>query len=185
MGEFEKLLEKSLEEAREIKKGEVIRCKVIKVDSRNVYVDVGYKLEGIIPREELPEAKEGDELKAVVIRIAKGGSPILSYRAYTEKRCVRFLKSAHEKGSFVSGKVIEKTQDGYVVDIDGVRAFMPMTEAKRRLREGSKVIVKITELRDTKDGLKVRVSQKEYLFEQEKKRKEKLLRQLKVGDTVE
>lgn len=185
MGEFEKLLEKSLEEAREVRKGEVIKCKVIKVDSRNVYVDVGYKLEGIIPREELPDAKEGDEVKAVVVRIARGGSPILSHRAYVEKRCVRLLKSAYEKGSFVSGRVVERMRDGYAVDIDGIKAFMPVNEAGRRLREGSKVVVKITELQDTKDGLKVRVSQKAYLLEQERKRKERLLSQLKVGDTVD
>ncbi|MGC8853080.1 MAG: S1 RNA-binding domain-containing protein, partial [Hydrogenobacter sp.] len=50
MGEFERLLEKSLEEVKEIRRGEIIQCKVVKVDDRNVYVDIGYKVEGIIPR---------------------------------------------------------------------------------------------------------------------------------------
>jgi len=81
MGEFEKLFEEGLE-LKEIKRGEVIKGKVVKVDERNLYVDVGYKVEAIIPREELPEARVGDEVKAVVLRFSKGGSPILSYRRY-------------------------------------------------------------------------------------------------------
>ncbi|MCS7278122.1 MAG: S1 RNA-binding domain-containing protein, partial [Aquificaceae bacterium] len=59
MGEFEKLLQESLE-LREIRRGEVVKGKVVKVDDRNLYVDIGYKVEGILPKEDLPEAKVGD-----------------------------------------------------------------------------------------------------------------------------
>lgn len=65
MGEFEKLFEKSL---KEIRRGEVIKGRVVQIDDRNIYVDIGYKVEGILPKEELPEAKVGDEIKAVVLR---------------------------------------------------------------------------------------------------------------------
>jgi small subunit ribosomal protein S1 len=185
MGEFERLLEKSLEEAKEIRKGEVIPCKVIKVDDRNVYVDIGYKVEGIIPREELPNVKEGDQVKAVVVKIARGGSPILSYKKYIEEKYVHFLRSAHEKGRFLTGKVKEKTQEGYTVDINGINALMPYNEAGRRLKEGSRVVVKIIEFQNTKEGIKLKVSQKAYLIQQEKRKKERLLGKLKVGDVVE
>jgi len=84
MGEFEKLLEESLE-LKEIKRGEVIKGRVVKVDERNLYVDIGYKVEGIIPKEELPDAKVGDELKAVVVRFTKNDYPLLSYKKYRGK----------------------------------------------------------------------------------------------------
>ncbi|QWK20315.1 MAG: S1 RNA-binding domain-containing protein [Hydrogenobacter thermophilus] len=185
MGEFEKLLEKSLEEAREIRRGEIIRCKVIKVDERNIYVDVGYKVEGIIPREEIPDAKEGDEIKAVVTKISRGGSPILSYRKYIEERYIHFLRSAYEKGRFLTGRIKGKTEEGYTVDINGITAFMPLSEAGRKLREGSKVVVKITDFQSTKEGIKLKVSQRAYLAQQEKRKKERLIAKLKVGEVVE
>ncbi|WP_340694567.1 S1 RNA-binding domain-containing protein [Hydrogenobacter thermophilus] len=185
MGEFERLLEKSLEEARDIKRGEVIRCKVIKVDDRNIYVDIGYKVEGIIPREEIPNAKEGDEIKAVVTKISRGGSPILSYRRYMEEKYVHFLRSAYERGRFLTGKVRGKTDEGYIVDINGIPAFMPFSEAGRKIREGSRVVVKVIEFQSTKEGIKLKVSQRAYLVQQEKRKKERLLGKLKVGDVVE
>ncbi|MFN3265128.1 MAG: S1 RNA-binding domain-containing protein, partial [Aquificaceae bacterium] len=184
MGEFEKLFEEGLE-LKEIKRGEVIKGKVVKVDERNLYVDVGYKVEAIIPREELPEARVGDEVKAVVLRFSKGGSPILSYRRYLEEKLTGFLKSCYEKGKFITGTVLERKDDSYVVDISGLRASLPAKEALRNLKEGKKIVAKITELRREEDGLKVVLSQRDYIKAQEEKKKSRLLSKIKVGDLVE
>jgi len=185
MNEFEKLLEESLEELKEIKKGEVRQCKVVKVDERNIYVDIGYKVEGIVPREELSEAKEGDEFKAVVVRVSRIGQPILSYRRYVQDRFIHFLRSAYEKGRFVRGTVKARTEEGYTVDINGIPALMPTSEAGRRLKEGAKVVVKIIEFQNTKEGLRIKVSQREYIQKQEARKKERLIKRIKVGDVVE
>ncbi len=184
MGEFEKLLEESLE-LKELKRGEVIKGKVVKADERNIYVDVGYKVEGIIPREELPDAKVGDEIKAVVLRFSKGGSPILSYRRYLEERLTGFLKACYEKGKFITGTVLEKKDDGYIVDISGLRVFLPLKEALRNLREGKKIVAKIIDLKKEEDGLRVVLSQKDYIKAQEEKKRTRILSKIKVGDVVE
>ncbi len=183
MGEFEKLLEESLE-MKEIKRGEVIKGRVVKVDERNLYVDVGYKVEGIIPKEELPTSKVGDEIKAVVIRFTKGGSPLLSYRRYLEDKLTGFLRSCYEKGKLITGTVVEKKDDGYVVDVSGLKVFLPAKEALRNLREGKKIVAKIIEFRK-EDGLKVILSQRDYIKAQEEKKKARLLSKIKVGDLVE
>ncbi|MFN3870579.1 MAG: S1 RNA-binding domain-containing protein [Aquificaceae bacterium] len=182
MGEFERLFEKSL---KEIKKGEVIKGKVVQVDERNVYVDIGYKVEGIIQREELPEVKVGDEIKAIVVRFGKGGAPILSYRRYLEGRLIGFLKSSYEKGKFITGTVVGKGEEAYIVDISGLRALLPFKETTKNLREGKRVIAKIIELNKGEEGLKVVLSQKDYLKAQEEKKKERVLSRIKVGDIVE
>ncbi len=184
MGEFEKLLEEGLE-LKELKRGEVIKGKVVKIDERNLYVDVGYKVEGIISREELPDARVGDEIKAVVVRFTKGGSPLLSYRRYLEDKLTGFLKACYEKGKFITGTVVEKKDDGYVVDVSGLRVFLPMKEAIRNLREGKKIVAKITEFKREEDGLKVILSQKDYIKAQEEKKRARLLSKIKVGDLVE
>jgi len=182
MGEFEKLFEKSL---KEIRRGEVIKGRVVQVDDRNIYVDIGYKVEGILPKEELPEAKVGDEIKAVVLRFSRGGSPILSYRRYLEERLTGFLKSCYEKGKFVTGTVVGKGEDAYVVDISGLKTLLPFKEASKNLREGKKIVAKIIELKREEGGLKVVLSQKDYIKAQEEKKKARLLARLKVGDIVE
>lgn len=182
MGEFEKLFEKSL---KEIRRGEVIKGRVVQVDDRNIYVDIGYKVEGILPKEELPEAKVGDEIKAVVLRFSRNGSPILSYRRYLEEKLTGFLKSCYEKGKFVTGTVVGKGEDAYVVDISGLKTLLPFKEASKNLREGKKIVAKIIELKREEGGLKVVLSQKDYIKAQEEKKKARLLARLKVGDIVE
>jgi len=182
MGEFEKLFEKSL---KEIRRGEVIKGRVVQIDDRNIYVDIGYKVEGILPKEELPEAKVGDEIKAVVLRFSRGGSPILSYRRYLEERLTGFLKSCYEKGKFVTGTVVGKGEDAYVVDISGLKTLLPFKEASKNLKEGKKIVAKIIELKKEEGGLKVVLSQKDYIRAQEEKKKARLLARLKVGDVVE
>lgn len=182
MGEFERLFEKSL---KEIRKGEVIKGRVVQIDDRNIYVDIGYKVEGILSKEELPEAKVGDEIKAVVVKFSRNGSPILSYRRYLEERLTGFLKSCYEKGRFITGTVVAKGEDAYVVDISGLKTILPFKEAGRNLREGKKIVAKIIELKKEEGGLKVVLSQKDYIKSQEERKKARLLARLKVGDLVE
>ena len=184
MGEFEKLLEESLE-LKEIKRGEVIKGRVVKVDERNLYVDIGYKIEGIIPKEELPDAKVGDELKAVVVRFTKNDYPLLSYKKYVENKLTGFLKACYEKGKFITGTVVERREDGYTVDISGLKAFLPAKEALKNLKEGKKIVAKIVEFKKEDGGLRVILSQKDYIKVQEEKKRARLLSKIKVGDVVE
>ncbi len=182
MSEFEKVFESGL---KEIRRGEVVKGKVVQVDERNLYVDIGYKVEGVIPKEELPEAKVGDEVKAVVLRFSREGYPILSYRRYLEGRLIRFLQNAYEKGKFITGTVVARNERSYVVDISGLKAEMPFEEASKNLAEGKKVVAKIIEFKREQDGLKIVLSQKEYMKFMEERKKARLLARLKVGDVVE
>ncbi|MCS7308076.1 MAG: S1 RNA-binding domain-containing protein [Aquificaceae bacterium] len=184
MDEFEKFLEESLE-MKEIKKGGVVKGRVVKVDDRNLYVDIGYKVEGVLPREELPEANVGDEIKALVLRLNKGGSPILSYRRYLEDKLTSFLRACYDKGKFITGTVVEKREDGYVIDVSGLKTFLPIKDALKNLREGKKIVAKIVEMKKSEEGLKIILSQKEYIRVQEDKKKKRILSKLKVGDVVE
>ncbi len=183
MGEFERLLEEQL---KTFKRNDIVRGRVVKVTENTVYVDVGFKVEALIPREELPpDIKEGDEITALVVRFAKGGQPILSYKRFVEERLYHFLKSAYEKGRFVSGRLKEMGGEHYTVDIRGVSAIMPKGEGRRGLKVGSRVTVKIMEFRKDNEGLHVVVSEKPFLKERDERRKKKLVERIKVGDVVE
>ncbi|MEN3033589.1 MAG: S1 RNA-binding domain-containing protein [Aquificaceae bacterium] len=184
MGDFEKLLQETTP-LRELKRGNVVRCKVVKVEDKLIYVDLGYKVEGIIPREELPEVKPGDEIKAVILKFSRGGSPILSYKKYIESKLYALLKTAKEKNKLITGTVLSAEKDGYWVDISGLRAFLPVADAAKGLKVGKKVVANVQELQETGNGLVVRLSQKEYIKSIEKKRAEEVIENIKVGDILE
>ncbi len=186
MGEFEKLLNQTIPAEESFRKGSVVRGKVVKVDDRYIYVDIGYKVEGVLPREELPEAKEGDEVQAVIVRISpRLDYPRLSYRVIAQQRGLEELQRAKEEGREVIGNVERKTPGGFVIDIEGVKAFLPASEAGKRLSTGKPVRVKVLEVRLEKDKPKVIVSHRAYLEEERERRKQELLSNLKKGDVVE
>jgi len=182
---FENLLETKLGINKTLKKGEVVRGRIVKIDERTVYIDIGYKVEAIMPREELPDdAKENDEIKGILVKFSKG-VPVLSFQRYLSERLYGFLKSAYEKGKFVEGRVEEVLENEYKVNVSGLKAILPKQEARRGLRKNARVIAKIKELSVSKSGVNIVLSEKDFIEQLRKKRKERLLAKLKVGDVID
>ncbi len=185
MEKFENFIEGKLGINKVLKRGEVVRGRIVKIDDRNAYIDVGYKVEAVMPKEELPpRAKEGDEIKGILVKFSRG-VPLLSFQRYLKERLYGFLKSAQEKGKFVEGRVEEVLEDAYVVNISGLKAILPKSEARQGLGKSSRVVAKVKELLQTKEELKVVLTEKEFIEVSKKKRKERILKRLKVGDVIE
>ena len=186
MNEFEKFLSEAIPGEESFKKGKIVTGKVVKVDDRYVYVDIGYKVEGVIPREELPEVSEGEEVQAVIVRISpRLDHPRLSYRVIAQQKGLEELQKAKEEGREVVGNVEKKTRGGFIIDIGGIKAFLPSSEAGKRLSAGKPVRVKILEVRLQKDRPRVIVSHRAYIEEERERRKRELLKTLRKGDVVE
>lgn len=187
MDEFEKLLSQTLPQEENFRKGKIVSGKVVKIDDRFVYVDIGYKVEGVIPREEVPQGlKEGDDIQAVIVRISpRLDNPRLSYRIIAQQRGIEELQKAKEEGKDVVGNVEKKVRSGFVVDVNGIKAFLPMSEAGKKLSVGKPVRVKVLEVTLQRDKPQVIVSHRAYLDEEREKRKQELLKSLKRGDIVE
>ncbi len=186
MDEFEKLLSQALPQEEDFKKGKLVSGKVVKIDDRYVYVDIGYKVEGIIPKEEIPDAKEGDEIQAVIVRISpRLEHPRLSYKVIAQQKGIETLKKVKEEGRDIVGNVEKKVKGGFVVDIEGVKAFLPSSETAKRVSVGKPVRVKVLEITFKDNKPRVVVSHKAYIEEEREKRKQELLKELKKGDVVE
>ena len=186
MNEFEKLLSEVLPQEESFHKGKVVSGKVVKVDDRYVYVDIGYKVEGVIPREELKEVKEGDDIQAVIVKISPTlENPLLSYRMIAERKELEKLRKAFEEGRDVVAKVEAKTKGGFLVDVEGVKAFLPSSEAGKKVSVGKPVRVKILEISVQKNRPRIVVSHRAYVEEEKERRKQELLKTLKKGDVVE
>jgi len=120
------LYEKSL---RELKEGEIIQGEIIGITAQDIIVDVGYKSEGFISVDEFrdPEkVKIGNFVEVLVESVEdEHGRLILSHAKAQRLQGWQKIADQLDEGSFVDGRVIKQVNGGYIVDIEGVDAFLP------------------------------------------------------------
>ena len=139
--------ELSFEEAFEssivtLRSGEVVKGKIIGYNNAEIYVDLGYKSDGIIPVEEYtddpdfkPETtvKIGDEIEVFVVRVNDGeGNVMLSKKKVDSIRSIDVIEEAFENQTELTGKVVEITNGGVIASVKGVRVFIPASQISER-----------------------------------------------------
>ncbi len=192
---FEQLLDESLH-APAHGHGEVMQGIVVKVTSKGVFVDVGFKTEGVVPRSEFEQpdgtvsVKPGDELDCVVDR--GGEDQLEGYLPLSHLKAARMkawdtLETAFRSGLLVSGRVVGRTKGGLDVDV-GVPAFMPGSQIDVRPYTnpdslfGFDIAVKIVKLNRRRGN--VVVSRKAAMEEEGGNLKQETLAQLEEGAIV-
>ncbi len=193
--DFPDLLEKTIVT---FNSGDVIEGTVVRIDRNEVFVDVGYKSEGVIPSRELTVrksvnpneiVKEGEKIKALVLdKEDDEGRLLLSVkRALYEKAWADIQEVADNKTS-IKGTVIESVKGGLIVDI-GVRGFLPASLIDvRRVKElnsyiGEEIEAKILELDRSRNNIVL--SRKAHLEEEKSEERQGFLEDLEVGDIKE
>ncbi len=119
--------------------GELLQGRVVKVTSHEVIVDVGYKLEGVVPIEQVKLADgtvpftAGDAIDVMVDRQGppQEGYVLLSHSKASRLKIWDTLEQAMREGLLVSGHVTERIKGGLMVDV-GVPAFMPGSQLDTR-----------------------------------------------------
>ncbi len=171
---------------------DVVTVKVVQVTEDLVLVDIGEKKEGAIPLAEFQDEKKpepGDEVQAVLEK--KGGEgryTVLSHRRAREKAAWELAKKLFEAKERVKGKVAEIVKGGYIVDVSGMRAFMPLSLSelggahKHYLPLNAKIKFYIADFNE-KDR-KVVVSRRQVLEEDEKQRRGEVLTEIAPGRVV-
>jgi small subunit ribosomal protein S1 len=132
-GAFLDMVEDTL---REIKEGEIVRGRVLKVGESEVLVDVGFKSEGVIALAEFPDPgsiKEGDEIDVFLEKMEnRDGLVVLSKQRADFLRVWGRIKEAYDAGEIVKGKLMRRIKGGVVVDLFGVDAFLPGSQIALR-----------------------------------------------------
>ncbi|WP_428897599.1 small subunit ribosomal protein S1 [Parelusimicrobium proximum] len=183
--EQEKILEK-------LNKKEIVEVTVVQVGQDTVLVDTGDKKEGSIAASEF----EGRDLPAVgdkisVVMVRKGGDErgaVLSYKKALEVLGWDICKKAYEAKERVRATIMQCVKGGYMVDVFGVKAFMPLslselhTAYKHYLPQGAKVKCVIAEF--SKEKGKIIVSRKTVLEEDEATRRDGVLAEIKEGEVL-
>ena len=175
--------------------GDIVTGEVVKIDSDEVLLDIGYKSEGVIPSKELSIRNDvdphevvslGEELEALVLTKGGQGRPP---HPLEEARAVRARLGRHrsEEGSdgVVCGPVIEVVKGGLIIDI-GLRGFLPASLVDlRRVRDlhpfvGRVLECKIIELDKNRNN--VVLSRRAYLEETQREQRDEFLTNLKPGE---
>jgi small subunit ribosomal protein S1 len=127
--EFEKLANLYTESFRDVKQGELVKGRLVRIQDDNVIIDVGFKSEGTIPRSEFSEDVElqvGQEVEVVLESVEDlEGNLVLSKARADFLRIWQKVLSAHETGDIIQGKIIKRIKGGMVVDLIGMEAFLP------------------------------------------------------------
>ena len=114
---------------RDVKEGELIKGKVVRIQGDNVIIDVGFKSEGTIPKSEFIEGSElkvGQEIEVVLESVEdQEGNLVLSKQRADFLRIWEKVIRAHDTGEIIQGKIVKRIKGGMVVDLLGMEAFLP------------------------------------------------------------
>src|SRR5258707_12785573 len=121
-----------------IKEGEMVKSKVLRVTDTAVILDVGFKSEGAVAIDEFKDPKslkEGDEVEVFLEHLEdQEGAVVLSKKKADFMRVWERIREAHEKDEAVSGPLVKKIHGGVVVDLIGVDAVLPGSQIALRRR---------------------------------------------------
>lgn len=136
---FEEAFENSIVTLRS---GDVVKGKIIGYNNAEIFVDLGYKSDGIIPIEEYsddpdfkPEenVKTGEEIEVFVVRVNDGeGNVMLSKKRVDSLKSIDMIEDAFENQTELTGKVVETTNGGVIASVNGVRVFIPASQMSER-----------------------------------------------------
>jgi len=187
---MEELLKAEGEVSKKINSRDIVRVKVVQVTADQVLVDIGEKKEAVIPAADFQDGKlpeVGSEVIAVLER--KGGEhTLMSHRKAREMAALQWAKKAFESKERVKGRVAGVVKGGYIVDLSGLRAFMPLSLSeiggahKHYLPVTAKIRFYITDFSE-KDR-KIVVSRRQVLEEEEQVRRGEVLGGISVGEVV-
>ncbi len=172
-----------------IRNGQIIKGSVVQIADGEVCVNIGYKSDGFIPKNEFssdPDAnpedmlKIGDPIEVEVIKVNDGeGNVLLSRKSVESKRLWdELMEEALNEEKVFEGVGKEVVKGGLIASIKGVRAFVPASHVSTKYVENLSDFVgqqlKLSVIEVDKSRRRIVASQKNVLLaelENEKKQK--------------
>lgn len=122
-----------------IRNGQTVTGTVVQITDDEVCVNIGYKSDGLIKRDELvdKDVKLGDEIEVEVVKVNDGeGNVLLSQRNIVNRKAWDELMEKYEKNEYIDAVGKEAVKGGLLASVDGgVRAFVPASQLAQRYVE--------------------------------------------------
>ena len=193
---FEQLFEE--QGMKQIRTGEIVEGTVISVKEDEIVLNIGYKSDGIISRNEYTNTPNvdlttcvsvGDKMEAKVLKVNDGeGQVALSYKKLAAEKGNKRLEEAFENKEVLKAKVVQVNPGGLSVSVEESRVFIPASlvsdtyEKDLNKYMDQEIEFVITEFNPRKRRI---IGDRKQLIVAEKAEKKKaLLESLKEGQTV-
>ena len=193
---FEQMLEES---CKTIHSGEVVEGTVIDVKPDEVIINIGYKADGILTRNEYTNepnvdlttvVKAGDTMEVKVLKVNDGeGQVTLTYKRLAAEKGNKRIEEAFNNQEVLTAKVAQVLDGGLSVVVDEVRIFIPASlvsdtyEKDLSKYAGQEIEFVITEYNPKRRRY---IGNRKVLLVAEKEEKQKALyEKIHVGDVVE
>ncbi|MDB5035486.1 MAG: Ribosomal protein [Chlorobi bacterium] len=177
----------------EITEHEIVKGRVVQVTDSEVSIDIGFKSEGVLPRNEfnnIEDLKPGDEIEVYLEKVEDSdGKLILSRKRADFMRVWERIVKAYETQDVLKCTVTRRIKGGLVVDLLGVEAFLPGSQVDvRPVRDFDALINRELDVRVVKinhPNENVVVSHKVLLEENLAGQREEILGKLEKGLVLE
>lgn len=134
---MEQFLKDPAHDYRNLQYGDTVDGTIIRIYDDEILVNVGAKAEGVVPIREMqslaPEdrdaLKSGDSLLVFVVQSEeREGRAILSIDRARQEKSWRHLQNVYDNNEVIDAKVINYNKGGLLVNLDGVRGFVPASQ---------------------------------------------------------
>ena len=194
---FEAMLDESFH--KPLHSGKIVKGTVIRVTPTEVTVDLGYKSDGIITKNEFTDdasaditqlAKPGDVFDVFIIRVNDGdGNVMASKKKLDNQANYKLLEEAMAEKTVVKGKITEVVKGGLLANVHGARVFIPSSQVSNRFVEdlnqfkGQELQLHILELDRSKR--RIVAGRKELAAQEAKQIRDEMFAKLEEGQRIE
>ena len=193
---FEQMLEESF---KTIRNGEVVDGTVIDVKPDEIILNIGYKADGIITRNEYTNETNvdlttvvsvGDKMSAKVLKVNDGeGQVLLTYKRLAAEKGNERLKEAFENHEVLKAPVTQILGGGLSVVVDEARVFIPASlvsdtyEKDLSKYQGQEIEFVISEFNPRRN--RVIGDRRQLLVAERAEKQKELFAKINVGDRME
>jgi small subunit ribosomal protein S1 len=199
---MEQFMENPAHDYRRLKYGDTIEGTVMRIDKDSILVDIRSKAEGVVPHREMQSITEeerqalhvGSEVLVFVLQSeGKEGSALLSIDKARLERSWRYLHQLYETGDVVSALVVNYNKGGLLVELHGIRGFVPSSQVAGVSRAvdaqkqsdmarmvGKELELKVIEINRSRNRLIL--SERQAAKDTREEKKDELLSSLQEGD---
>lgn len=193
---FEEMLNESF---KTLHNGSVVKGSVIRVTDNEVFVNLGYKADGVIEKSEFSndaninlknEVSVGDEIEVFVIKVNDGdGNVVLSKKRLEMNKGFDELEEAFNNKSILKGKIVDVIKGGLIANINNVRVFVPSSQISNKFVQdlnsfkGKEFDFNIIEFNKSKR--RIIAGRRDLVQSMEDEAKAKVYENIKVGDKLE
>ena len=176
----------------DVREQDIVEGRVLRVDEDHVVVDIGYKSDGIVPRDEFGDVElhPGDTVEVYLeLKEDRDGQLVLSKERADEVRRWQRIEEIYENEEVIEGTIIRRIKGGMIVELfDGMEAFLPGSQIDvRPVRDFESYLEKRMEFRIVKlnpENDNIVVSHRELIEDELEEQREEILSELEVGQVL-